>query len=213
MTISRDDVHCGVNPVGSTVTGPDATLDTILILKDKVNIEDLSVTGGFNGIRLQGPSYAGVTNVIVRNTANHGIIVCAGDIAIMNSTVEYAGGSGVMLSRGASARIVNSNFRDCHVTGITADGNSTVGVNGGTVSNNEGTSVLFSSGSEGGVDNAESSATPRMGCSRRRAQCSTSITGRSGTTERPRVRLSGDDRRDGRQRDHGQRLDRCLLHE
>ena len=156
VTISRDDVTLRGQPGGgATVTGPDASLDTILILKDTVNIEDLSVTGGFNGIRLQGPSYAGVTNVIVRNTANHGIIVRAGDIAIMNSTVEYAGGSGVMLSRGASARIVNSNFRDCHVTGITADGNSTVGVNGGTVSNNEGTGVLLSSGSQGGVNNAE----------------------------------------------------------
>jgi Right handed beta helix region len=156
VTISRDDVTLRGQPGGeATVTGPDSSLDTILILKDTVNIEDLTVTGGFNGIRLQGPSYAGVTNVLVRNTANHGIIVRAGDIAIMNSTVEYAGGSGVMLARGASARIVNSNFRDCHITGITADGSSTVGVSGGTVSNNEGTGVTLSSGSQGGVNNAQ----------------------------------------------------------
>jgi len=156
VSISRDDVTLrGAPGTDATVNGPKSDTDTILILKDLVNIEDLTVTGGFNGIRLQGPSYAGVTNVIVRNTANHGIIVRAGDIAIMNSTVEYAGGSGVMLSRGASARIVNSNFRDCHVTGITADGNSTVGVSGGTVSNNEGTGVTVSSGSQGNINNAE----------------------------------------------------------
>ena len=107
MSISRDDVTLrGAPGTEATVNGPKSDTDTLLILKDLVNIEDLTVTGGFNGIRLQGPSYAGVTNVIVRNTANHGIIVRAGDIAIMNSTVEFAGGSGVMLSRGASARIV-----------------------------------------------------------------------------------------------------------
>ena len=156
VTISRDDVTLrGQAGGGATVTGPDASLDTILILKDTVNIEDLTVTGGNNGIRLQGPSYAGVTNVLVRNTAGNGILVRAGDIAILNSTVEYAGGSGVMLARGASARIVNSSFRNSHVNGITADSNSTVGVNGGTVSDNEGQGIIVGGGSQGNINNAE----------------------------------------------------------
>jgi hypothetical protein len=156
VTISRDDVTLRGQPgTGATVNGPNSGTDTILILKDTVNIENLTVTGGFNGIRLQGPSYAGVTNVLVRNTAGNGILVRAGDIAILNSTVEYAGGSGVMLARGASARIVNSSFRNCHVSGITADSNSTVGVNGGTVSNNERQGITVSAGSQGNINNAE----------------------------------------------------------
>ena len=157
VTISRDDVTLRGQPGGgATVTGPDASLDTILILKDNVNIEDLTVTGGFNGIRLQGPSYAGVRNVLVRNTASNGIIVRAGDIAIENSTVEYAGGSGLALQRGASARVFNnSHFRYSHFAGIYAANNSTVGVNGGTVSDNEGHGVTVESGSQGNVSNVE----------------------------------------------------------
>jgi hypothetical protein len=157
VTISRDDVTLRGQPGGgATVTGPDASLDTILILKDTVNIEDLTVTGGNNGIRLQGPFYAGVRNVFVRNTAGNGILVRAGDIAIENSTVEYAGGSGLALQRGASARIFNnSHFRYSHFAGIYASNNSTVGVNGGTVSDNEGHGITVDYGSQGNISNVE----------------------------------------------------------
>jgi hypothetical protein len=157
VSISRDDVTLRGQPgTGAAVNGPDPGIDTIVILKDTVNIEDLTVTGGFNGIRLQGPFYAGVRNVLVQNTANNGIIVRAGDIAIENSTVEYAGGSGLALSRGASARIFNnSHFRNSHLDGINVQGNSTVGVNGGTVSDNEGQGISVDNGSQGTIGNVE----------------------------------------------------------
>jgi hypothetical protein len=156
VSIDRGDVTLRGQPGGgATVSGPSSTIDTIVILDDTVNIEDLTVTGGNNGIRLQGPFYAGVRNVHVRNTAGNGILVRAGDIAIDSSTVEYAAGSGVMLSRGASARIVNSSFRYSHMSGITADNNSTVGMNGGTVSNSEGHGITVGNGSQGNVSNVE----------------------------------------------------------
>ena len=157
VSISRDDVTLRGQPgTGATVSGPDARTDTIVILKDTVNIEDLTVTGGFNGIRLQGPSFAGVKNVLVRNTASNGIIVRAGDIAIENSTVEYAGGSGLVLGRGASARIFNnSHFRYSHFNGIFAQNNSIVGMNGGTVSDNEGHGINVDYGSDGTINNVE----------------------------------------------------------
>jgi hypothetical protein len=157
VSVNRDDVTLRGQPgTGATVNGPNSTTDTILILKDMVNIEDLTVTGGFNGIRLQGPSYAGVRNVQVRNTASNGIIVRAGDIAIENSTVEYVGGSGVVLARGGSARIFNnSQFRYSHFDGIFVQGNSTVGINGGTVSDNEGRGIALDNGSQGTISNVE----------------------------------------------------------
>jgi len=157
VSINRDDVTLRGQPgTGATVNGPNAATDTIVISKDTVNIEDLTVTGGFNGIRLQGPSFAGVRNVLVRNTANNGIIVRAGDIAIENSTVEYAGGSGLALSRGASARIFNnSHFRYSHLDGINVQGNSAVGVNGGTVSDNERQGINLDNGSQGTIGNVE----------------------------------------------------------
>jgi hypothetical protein len=157
VSINRPDVTLRGQPGGrATVSGPNSTNDTIVILKDTVNIEDLTVTGGNNGIRLQGPFYAGVKKVIVRNTANNGIVVRAGDIAIEDSTVEYAGGSGLLLSRGASARIVNdSHFRNSHFAGITAQGNSTLGMDGGTVSDNEGHGITVDNGSQGNISNVE----------------------------------------------------------
>jgi len=157
VSINRDDVTLRGEPgTGAAVNGPDAGTDTIVILKDTANIEDLTVTGGFNGIRLQGPSYAGVKNVLVRNTANNGIIVRAGDIAIENSTVEYAGGSGLVLGRAASARIFgNSHFRYSHFSGIYAQNNSTFVVNGGTVSDNEGHGINVDYGSDGTIGNVE----------------------------------------------------------
>jgi hypothetical protein len=121
-----------------------------------VNIENLTVTGGFNGIRLQGPSYAGVKKVNVRNTANNGIVVRAGDIAIENSTVEHAGGSGLSLSRGGSARIIgNSHFQHNHFAGIFAQNNSTFVVNGGTVNDNEGHGITVDYGSDGTINGVE----------------------------------------------------------
>lgn len=157
VSISRDDVTLRGQPgTGATINGPIPTTDTIVILKDTVNIEDLGVTGGFNGIRLQGPSYAGVKNVLVHNTANNGIIVRAGDIAIENSTVEFAGGSGLVLGRAASARIFNnSHFRYSHFAGIYAQNNSTFTVNGGTVHDNEGHGINVDYGSDGTINNVE----------------------------------------------------------
>jgi hypothetical protein len=157
VSINRDDVTLRGQPgTEATVSGPNSTTDTIVILKDMVNIEDLTVTGGFNGIRLQGPSYAGVRNVQVRNTANNGIIVRAGDIAIENSTAEYSGGSGLVLGRGGSARIFgNSHFRSNQVHGIFAQSNSIVGMNGGTVSDNEGHGINVDYGSDGTFNNVE----------------------------------------------------------
>ena len=157
VSINRDDVTLRGQPgTGATVSGPSPTTDTIVILKDAVNIEDLTVTGGFNGIRLQGPSYAGVRNVLVRNTASNGIIVRAGDIAIENSTVEHAGGSGLVLARGASARVFNnSHFQYNHFDGVFVQGNSTVGVNGGTVSDNGGRGIALDNGSQGTISNVE----------------------------------------------------------
>jgi hypothetical protein len=157
VSISRDDVTLRGQPgTGATLNGPKSDTDTIVILKDTVNIEDLTVTGGFNGIRLQGPFYAGVRNVLVRNTASNGIIVRAGDIAIANSTVEYAGASGLVLARGASARIFNnSHFRNNHFAGIFAQNNSTVVIGDGTISDNEGDGINLDYGSDGTINNVE----------------------------------------------------------
>jgi hypothetical protein len=112
VSITRDDVTLRGQPgTQPTVNGPDSGIDTIVISKDTVNVEDLTVTGGFNGIRLQGPFAAGVRRVLVWNTANNGILIRAGDMELIDSTVENAGGSGLVLGRSGSARVVNSHFR------------------------------------------------------------------------------------------------------
>jgi len=120
-----------------------------------VNIEDLTVMGGFNGIRLQGPFVAGVRRVLVRNTANNGILVRAGDMELLDTTVENAGASGLVLGRAASIRVVNSHFRYSHFMGIYAQNNSTLTINGGTVSDNEGDGINVDYGSDGTISNVE----------------------------------------------------------
>lgn len=157
VSISRDDVTLrGVAGTEATVNGPDARTDTIVILKDTVNIEDLTVTGGYNGIRLQGPFNASVRNVLVRDTASNGIIARAGDITIENGTVEHAGGSGLVLGRAASARIFGgSNFRYSQFAGVYAQNNSTFVINGGTVSDNGGHGITVDYGSDGTMNNVE----------------------------------------------------------
>ena len=156
VSISRDDVTLRGEPgTEPTVNGPDSARDTIVISKDTVNIEDLTVTGGFNGIRLQGPFFAGVRRVLVRNTANNGILLRAGDMELLDSTVENAGGSGLVLGRAASVRVVNSHFRYSHFAGIFAQNNSTLTINGGTVSDNEGHGINVDYGSDGTIGNVE----------------------------------------------------------
>jgi hypothetical protein len=156
VSVTRDDVtlrgEAGTEP---TVNGPDSGRDTIVISKDTVNIEDLTVTGGFNGIRLQGPFFAGVRRVLVRDTANNGILLRAGDMELVDSTVENAGGSGLVLGRAASVRVVNGHFRYSHFTGIYAQNNSTLTINGGTVSDNEGHGINVDYGSDGTISNVE----------------------------------------------------------
>jgi len=156
VSITRDDVTLrGDLTTEPTVNGPDAERDTILISKDTVNIEDLTVMGGFNGIRLQGPFVAGVRRVLVRNTANNGILVRAGDMELLDTTVENAGASGLVLGRAASIRVVNSHFRYSHFMGIYAQNNSTLTINGGTVSDNEGQGINVDYGSDGTINNVE----------------------------------------------------------
>lgn len=160
VSISRDDVTLrGESGTEPTVNGRDSGTDTIVILKDTVSIEDLTVTGGYNGIRLQGPFSAVVKNVFVRYTAMNGIHVRAGDMEIENSTVEYAGGSGLGLVRAASVRIFsNSHFQHNHLAGIYAEKNSTVSVSGGTVNGNGRTGIELMSGSEGTFNDGTISA-------------------------------------------------------
>jgi hypothetical protein len=156
VSVTRDDVTLrGQSGTEPTVNGPDSSRDTIVISKDTVNIEDLAVTGGFNGIRLQGPFFAGVRRVHVRNTANNGILLRAGDMELVDSTVENAGGSGLVLGRGASIRVVNSHFQTSHFMGIYAQNNSTLTMNGGSVSDNEGDGISVDYGSDGTISNVE----------------------------------------------------------
>ena len=156
VSVTRDDVTLRGEPsTEPTVNGPDSGTDTIVISKDTVSIEDLTVTGGFNGIRLQGPFQAAVRKVLVRNTANNGILLRAGDMALVDSTVENAGASGLVLGRAASVRVVNSHFRYGHFMGIYAQNNSTLTIDGGTVSDNEGHGINVDYGSDGTISNVE----------------------------------------------------------
>jgi hypothetical protein len=155
VTINREDVTLRGDPrVGGTLVGTPG-VDTILITASRVNIEDLTVVGGNIGIRLQGPFYAGVRDSTVTMTTGPGILVRAGDIAIIGTTVDGAGSSGLALHRGASARISNSHFSNSHFAGIYAEANSTVNAGGGSMTGNGGPGAQLEGSSHGtfsGID-------------------------------------------------------------
>jgi parallel beta-helix repeat protein len=163
VTISREDVTLRGDPqVGGTVVGVPGR-DTILITASRVNIENLDIIGGSIGIRLQGPFYAGVSNSSVSGTSGNGILVRAGDIAIIGTTVDGAGNSGLTLTRGAAARVVNSRFLNSTYAGIYADSNSTANVSGGEMTGNGSHGAQFEGSSHGTLRNNQISGNAESG--------------------------------------------------
>ncbi len=150
VSVTRGNVTLQGDPVvGGGVQSPAANLDAIVILDDTVNVRNLTVTGGNNGIRLQGPFYAGVHQSVVRDASGNGIIVRSGDIAITESTIEGAGAYGLVLARGASARIADSRLLNNHSAGIYAHSSSTVTVGRGAISDNGSHGVTLEGASSG----------------------------------------------------------------
>ena len=150
VTIARDDVTLqGGDPEsGATVVGPDSGTDVIVVTGNRIRLENLTVTGGNNGIRVQGMFNVDLLKMVVLGAATNGVLVRAGEVSITGSRVEQAGFHGLNLQRQASARIVESAFLNNHDAGIMVQQGSSVAARSSVIAENGANGILITTGSQ-----------------------------------------------------------------
>jgi len=159
VAISRDDVTLRGDPgVGGAANGPGSAAPAILIEGDGAYIEGLTVTGGANGVLVEGPVLASMTNVVVRNPASGNAVVVrgGGDLSITGCTLMQAN-RGLQIMRGGAVRVLgNTEIRENAGSGIYVDLNSIVNMTGGSkILANGGHGIDLENGSEGTISNSE----------------------------------------------------------
>jgi hypothetical protein len=150
VLIGRDDVTLQGDPkTGAMVNGPSSTLPTISVNAARVVIDRLTVTGGGQGIQVQGLWSMAITNCQIQNTALSGIYLRFGHARIVNNTIQNAGRNGVELTEGSAALLDNNLIQYNTIAGVQAQGNSTVNARGNTISANGSNGVALTLGSQG----------------------------------------------------------------
>lgn len=152
VDIFRDDVILRGAAAGATIHGPTTTDQAVFIDGAKrVHLQDLTVTGGSDGVSgIRGASFF-LDNVIVQGAARLGVIASYNAQAFINgSTVQQSGSTGVTAANAAVVVITNSVVQQ-NVTGISANRASHIRVGqdaGGSatpgpvvVQNNSGTGI------------------------------------------------------------------------
>jgi len=147
VTIRRENVTLHGDPTAA-INAPNTDADVIFVGANGVTLENLTLTGGYYGVRVNGTFRTIVSNCVIQDTRMDGVRVFAGDVRVSNSTIQRAGESGAYLTRGGSLGASGSQFLDNASSGIYAIGNSTVSSSGSTFSRNV-TGVLLGTGSEG----------------------------------------------------------------
>lgn len=153
VLIGRDDVTLQGDPkTGAMVNGPSSTLPTISVNAARVVIDRLTVTGGGQGIQVQGLWSMAITNCQIQNTALSGIYLRFGHARIVNNTIQNAGRNGVELTEGSAALLDNNLIQYNTIAGVQAQGNSTVNARGNTISANGSNGVALTLGSQGSLN-------------------------------------------------------------
>src|SRR2546428_8761992 len=111
VRIERSDVK--LRGDGGTINGgtPDANgVDTVTVIAERVAIEDLSITGGRNGITGFGAAGLTVRNTTIQSTGRNGISYADGSsVTVDGCTIQSNARDGVSVER-ASAAIINSDI-------------------------------------------------------------------------------------------------------
>jgi len=148
VLIDRDNVTLRGDP-NATINATNANTDVITVEGNGTRLENLTLSGGYYGVRNNQVFRLMVANCVIQDTTSDGIRSFAGDTRVSGTTVQRAGGNGVYLTRGSTlGASSNSQFRNNANAGIYGFGNSTVAVSGSTISGNV-TGVLLGNGSEG----------------------------------------------------------------
>jgi len=148
VAIHRNDVRL-IGGSGAEIHGPDTTADTVTVTGDRFVLDGLTVTGGRNGISIQGGGRATLRNCTTRaagagivagigivffqgangsidrcvstGNPNDGALIDAGIATITNSDFSSNGRAGVLMLNGSNVRL-----------GL----NNAFGVEGNTIRNN-----------------------------------------------------------------------------
>jgi hypothetical protein len=103
VTIKRENVTLHGDPTAS-ITAPNADADLVTIDADGITLENLTLAGGYYGIRQEHAFRFMITNTVIQDTRGDGIRVFVGDTRFIDSTVQRAGANGVLVTRGAVSR-------------------------------------------------------------------------------------------------------------
>ena len=154
VTITRDRVTLRGDPAAELLA-PAQNADLVIIEARGVTLENLTLTGGRYGVRNNQGLSLHINHCVMQGASSDGLHGFVGDVRLMNTTVQNAGGAGVYLSRGASAGI----SEDSHIVGnagfgIFADRNSTVIVSASEISGNGSNGVQLQNGSFGSISDS-----------------------------------------------------------
>ena len=120
VTITRNDVTLQGVAAGSGITGPDTTLDTIVIQgAQRVILDSLTVSGGHNGVNGKGSAAFTVQHSTIQNTGNNGIIVLTNSRATIDSnTVTGSGADGITVRATSNGTITNTTVQSSTMYGV-----------------------------------------------------------------------------------------------
>jgi hypothetical protein len=155
VTFDRNDVTLQGDPAGGGVSGPDPSVDTILVTGSRVTVDGLTVTGGRNGIRASGAPGLSVRNSTIQLSGRNGISFAFGASGVVDGcTIQLNPRDGVVIEA-AQATVVNSSLSQNARFGVLVSngGSARVGVDnlnsgaGNTISMNGSNGVIVSLGS------------------------------------------------------------------
>ena len=171
VVINRSDIKLAAGAPGATVSGPDATLDTIRVTGSRVTIDGITVTAGRNGITADGAAGLIVQNALVQGTGRTGIAYVHGasgivdTVVVQNNTVR----DGIAIES-AYAAVINSqvSHNGRHGIGVFDSGGARIGVdNAGNAAGNvitgntvNGIHVVFSSSAFIGMNQISANGNP-----------------------------------------------------
>ena len=119
VTIARDDVTLQGHPAGGAVMGPDPSQNTILIDgARRVVIENLSVSGGRNGVAGVGGAAFTLRNSVIQNSNLNGIAVRNNSQAIIDGNVVEGHARDGLQVVGSNATITANTIRNNRRYGI-----------------------------------------------------------------------------------------------
>jgi hypothetical protein len=149
VLVDRADVTLrGEAGFAGAIVGPDPALDAVTITADRVTIDALTISGGLNGVVVNGAGGTAVRGTTIQTTGRTGIVVVAGSgVLVDGSTLQSNPRDGVAVD-GSQATIINSTVRQNTRFGVFVGLGAAVRV-GIDLGNNAAGSTIAQNGSTG----------------------------------------------------------------